>query len=123
MKNEADKVNAKLAELRKRPHNGKIYQEDDVDYLLALAETQGCGLGAINPAWFRAQAKLIKGTLDALASAEDVAPSLLKASREFFAWYNKTHQYQPSCHPEHPWCKLGQVLHDVADNGNKEPSA
>ena len=68
--NKAAEVNAKLAALRNAPHNGKMYQPDDVDYLLALAETMGRGLGAINPKWFRDQAKLVKGTLEKLDELE-----------------------------------------------------
>ena len=49
--------------------------------------------------------------------------TLLEASFEFFAWYNKTYQQHPSNHPDHPWCKLGQVLHDLRDRGIAEPSA
>ncbi len=73
MKDEAAKANAALAELRSKTHNGKMYQADDVDYLLALAEAQGRGLGAINPQWLRDQAKLVKGTLDSLTAAQEVA--------------------------------------------------
>lgn len=62
--------NAKLAAIRATPHNGQIFQADDVDYLLALADTMGNGLGAINPQWFRDQARLVKGTLEELAAKE-----------------------------------------------------
>ena len=48
---------------------------------------------------------------------------LLKASFEFFEWYNKTYQQQPSNHPDHPWCKLGQVLNELSERGIAEPSA
>jgi len=65
--NKAAEVNARLAALRSTPHNGKVYQADDVDYLLALAETAGGGLGAISPQWIRSQAKLVAGTLNELA--------------------------------------------------------
>lgn len=63
MTNEAAEANAALAAIRKAPHNGVMFQADDVDYLNALAVTAGNGLGAINPNWFRDQAKLVAGTL------------------------------------------------------------
>jgi hypothetical protein len=69
-KDDSNEANAQLAALRASPHNGKMYQADDVDYMLALAEAQGRGLGDINPQWFRDQAKLIRGTLARLSAAE-----------------------------------------------------
>jgi hypothetical protein len=71
-------VNAQLAAIRSAPHNGKMYQADDADYMLALAEFAGGGLGAISPQWFRDQAKLIRGTLAQLALAEAVAEAAKK---------------------------------------------
>jgi hypothetical protein len=44
---------------------------------------------------------------------------LLEASSEFFAWYNKTYQNQPSNHPDHAWCKLGLVLQSLTDTESK----
>jgi hypothetical protein len=75
MTNEADKANAALAAIRATPHNGRMYQDDDVQYMLELAVIAGNGLGAINPQWFRDQAKLIKGTLAEVArlTAENAA--------------------------------------------------
>lgn len=35
---------------------------------------------------------------------------LHKASLEFFCWYNRHYPVSPSVHPDHPWCKLGEVL-------------
>lgn len=76
MENKAAEANAALAAIRSRPHNGTMYQADDVDYLMALAETAGNGLAAINPQWFRDQAKLIKGTLDRVAELESEVKKL-----------------------------------------------
>lgn len=53
----------------------------------------------------------------------EVFAELLTASFEFFAWYNKTYQQQPSNHPEHPYSKLGQVLADLQDRAIAEPSS
>jgi hypothetical protein len=82
MENKAAEANAQLAAIRATPHNGKMYQADDVDYLLALAETQGRGLGAINPQWFRDQANLVKGTLSALQATEQRAAESERQLRE-----------------------------------------
>lgn len=70
--NLADHANATLAALRKQPHNGMMFQADDVDYLNAIAVTAGNGLGAISPQWFRSQAKLVAGTLARIAELETV---------------------------------------------------
>ena len=40
---------------------------------------------------------------------------LLKASFDFLAWYNRTYQQRPSNHPDHPYCKIEQVLHELLD--------
>jgi len=45
---------------------------------------------------------------------------LLTASADFFGWYNKTYQQQPSNHEDHPWCKLGDVLHRLSDDARQE---
>lgn len=44
----------------------------------------------------------------------EVFAELLKASIDFFAWYNRTYQTEPSIHPEHPWCRLGEVLVELS---------
>lgn len=41
---------------------------------------------------------------------------LLNASIEFFSWYNKTYQNQPSNHPDHPWCKLGKIISNLNES-------
>lgn len=41
--------------------------------------------------------------------------SLLEASAEFFEWYNKTYLDNHINDPEHPWCKLRQVLDGFLD--------
>lgn len=74
--NRAAEANAALARVRATPHNGKMYQADDVDYLHALAVTMGNGLGAINPQWFVHQAKLVRGTLDRVAELESELTSI-----------------------------------------------
>jgi hypothetical protein len=45
---------------------------------------------------------------------------LLTASAEFFSWYNKTYQQQPSSHDDHPWCKLGSVLDNLSGEAESD---
>ena len=42
---------------------------------------------------------------------------LQKAAFDFFAWYNRTYPETPSVHPDHPWCKLGEILGEADRHG------
>ena len=53
-----------------------------------------------------------KATVEVSVKDTEVFVELLQASAEFFAWYNKTYQQQPS---SHPWCKLSSVLQSLSD--------
>ena len=63
-------------------------------------------------------------TIEVSVKDTEAFTDLLIASAEFFAWYNKTYQQNPSSHDGHPWCKLGSVLQKLSGEvESDDPSA
>jgi hypothetical protein len=44
-----------------------------------------------------------------LAKSIVAKDDFIGVAKEFFAWFNK-HYPNPSNHPNHPWCKMGESL-------------
>lgn len=87
-------ADAALGEIRKQPHNGKIYQQDDVQYMLAWAEKLELGFASFNPQWFRDQAKLIHNTVAELSRLRPMAAGLEQAKAACAKYFTAIQQYE-----------------------------